>query len=54
MIMPQTCLEFTMVYKAKIQEQTPLTMFDTCAAHSLNLVGTSAAESSTEATSSCC
>jgi hypothetical protein len=35
--------------QAKIQEQAPLAMFVPCAAHSLNLVGTSAAESSTEA-----
>lgn len=35
--------------QAKIQEQAPFAMFGPCAAHSLNLVGTSAAESCTEA-----
>ncbi|KAG5899014.1 hypothetical protein JTB14_000041 [Gonioctena quinquepunctata] len=35
--------------QAKIQEQAPFAMFVPCAAHSLNLVGTSAAESCTEA-----
>lgn len=35
--------------QAKIQEQAPFAMFVPCAAHSLNLVGTSAAESCIEA-----
>ncbi|XP_050511746.1 zinc finger MYM-type protein 1-like [Diabrotica virgifera virgifera] len=35
--------------QAKIQEQAPFAMFVPCAAHSLNLVGTSAAESCPEA-----
>lgn len=35
--------------KAKIQEQAPFAMFIPCAAHSLNLMGTSAAESCLEA-----
>lgn len=35
--------------QAKIHEQAQFAMFVPCAAHSLNLVGTSAAESCTEA-----